>query len=142
MAYYAFDLSSELELAYAVTVHKSQGSEFEAIILPVMGGFDKLYYHCAQLSLARGAEHLYILQGRESVAGGKPPGAEIQNGLSRVRRLIIPQEEKVVVLPGQVRHLPADNGVRVGDNQALGRLPGGAERPASEPAESSCAGQD
>ena len=43
-AFYSFDMSTELELAYAITVHKSQGNEFEAVILPIMGGFDKLYY--------------------------------------------------------------------------------------------------
>ena len=34
----------QLELAYAITVHKSQGSEFEAVIMPLMGGFEKLFY--------------------------------------------------------------------------------------------------
>ncbi|HBB72481.1 MAG TPA: ATP-dependent RecD-like DNA helicase, partial [Ruminococcus sp.] len=41
---YPFDLISQLELAYAITVHKSQGCEFEAVIMPVMGGFEKLSY--------------------------------------------------------------------------------------------------
>lgn len=34
-AIYPFDSLSELELAYAVTVHKSQGSEFECVVMPV-----------------------------------------------------------------------------------------------------------
>ena len=32
----------ELELAYAVTIHKSQGSEYPAIVIPLMGGFPQL----------------------------------------------------------------------------------------------------
>ena len=30
---YTYDMLGELELAYAVTVHKSQGSEFDAVVL-------------------------------------------------------------------------------------------------------------
>lgn len=35
---------SELELAYAITVHKSQGSEFKAVVIPVIGVVDNLAY--------------------------------------------------------------------------------------------------
>ncbi len=34
----------ELELAYAITIHKSQGSEFDCIIIPIMTQFSRMLY--------------------------------------------------------------------------------------------------
>ncbi len=35
---YPFSLLEELELSYAVTIHKSQGSEYPAVVMPLLGG--------------------------------------------------------------------------------------------------------
>ncbi|MCI5649380.1 MAG: ATP-dependent RecD-like DNA helicase [Fusicatenibacter sp.] len=35
---YTFKQADELELAYATTIHKAQGSEYPAVILPILGG--------------------------------------------------------------------------------------------------------
>ena len=52
-----------LELAYAVTVHKSQGSEFDAVILTIFGGFDKLYYRNLLYTAVTRAKKLMIIVG-------------------------------------------------------------------------------
>ena len=40
---YGFDMTEELELAYAITVHKSQGSEYPAVVIPLLPGPRLLY---------------------------------------------------------------------------------------------------
>ena len=41
---YSFQLLDELELAYAITIHKSQGSEYPAVIIPLLQGPRQLYH--------------------------------------------------------------------------------------------------
>ena len=41
---YPFELLEELELAYAITIHKSQGSEYPAVVIPLLQGPRQLYH--------------------------------------------------------------------------------------------------
>ena len=41
---YPFQLLDELELAYAITIHKSQGSEYPAVVIPLLQGPRQLYH--------------------------------------------------------------------------------------------------
>lgn len=41
---YPFQLLEELELAYAVTIHKSQGSEYPAVVIPLLTGPHQLFH--------------------------------------------------------------------------------------------------
>ena len=38
MVEYPYKLLEELELAYAITIHKSQGSEYPAVVIPLLTG--------------------------------------------------------------------------------------------------------
>jgi exodeoxyribonuclease V alpha subunit len=67
-AEYSFDMANELELAYAITVHKSQGNEYDAIILPLMGGKSRMYYRSLlYTAVTRARKLLIILGSRETV---------------------------------------------------------------------------
>ena len=41
---YAFKQLDELELAYAITIHKAQGSEYPAVVIPLLPGPRQLYH--------------------------------------------------------------------------------------------------
>ena len=53
----------QLELSYAITVHKSQGSEFEAVILVLPEGSDRLSYRSLLYTAVTRAKKLLILVG-------------------------------------------------------------------------------
>lgn len=66
---YTFEAADQLEHAYAITIHKSQGSEFEAVILPVLGSHPNLHYRNLLYTGFTRAKTLLILAGsRETVA--------------------------------------------------------------------------
>lgn len=62
---YSTEMLSELEHAYAVTVHKSQGSEFEAVVIPVLGGYDRLHYRNLLYTAVTRAKKLLVLVGSQ-----------------------------------------------------------------------------
>ncbi len=63
VADYSFDQLNELELAYAITVHKSQGSEYEAVIIPLAKPGPNLYYRNLLYTAVTRAKRLLILLG-------------------------------------------------------------------------------
>ncbi len=60
--YYEFNRLDELELAYAVTVHKSQGSEYPVVILPLLSGPQMLFHrNILYTAVTRARECVIIL---------------------------------------------------------------------------------
>lgn len=64
-AEYDFTMLNELEPAYAMTVHKSQGSEYRAVILTVWNGSPYLLTRSILYTAITRARELLILVGRE-----------------------------------------------------------------------------
>ncbi|MGN1093060.1 MAG: ATP-binding domain-containing protein, partial [Monoglobaceae bacterium] len=64
---YDFMLLDELELAYAATVHKSQGSEFDAIIMPMCETHRLLMTRNLLYTAITRAKKLVVLVGQEDV---------------------------------------------------------------------------
>ena len=59
LAEYSFDMLDELELAYAITIHKSQGSEYPVIIVPM--------YSCPPMLMTRNLLYTAVTRARSMV---------------------------------------------------------------------------
>ena len=68
LAVYTFDLLLELEHAWAMTVHKSQGSEFRAVILALCSTSQMLMSRDILYTAVTRAKELLILVGDEQIA--------------------------------------------------------------------------
>ena len=66
---YDFSQLEELELAYAITIHKSQGSEYPVVILPVYSGPPMLMTRNLLYTAVTRAKQLVVMVGlRETVS--------------------------------------------------------------------------
>ena len=66
IASYEGEQMDDLELAYCVSVHKSQGSEFPVVVLPVVGGPPMLLTRNLFYTAVTRARRMVMLVGRES----------------------------------------------------------------------------
>lgn len=62
---YPFSQLDELELAYAITVHKSQGSEYTAVVLPLLTGPHLLFNRNLLYTAVTRAKHCVTIVGSE-----------------------------------------------------------------------------
>ena len=66
---YNRDQITELDLAYAITIHKSQGSEFDAVIIPVLSQhFRMLFRNLLYTGLTRGKKLVVLVGTRQALA--------------------------------------------------------------------------
>ncbi|MGI6201449.1 MAG: AAA family ATPase, partial [Christensenellales bacterium] len=65
-AVYDFTAADELELCYCVSVHKSQGSEFPAVVMPCVGGPPMLLNRNLFYTAVTRARRLVVLAGQEN----------------------------------------------------------------------------
>ena len=67
-ATYSIDNADELEHAYAITVHKSQGSEFPAVIIPMYPMAPQLCYRNLLYTAVTRARSILIMVGHKQIA--------------------------------------------------------------------------
>lgn len=64
---YPFTLLDELELAYAITIHKAQGSEYPAVVIPLLQGPRQLYHRNLLYTAVTRAKKCVTLVGSDTV---------------------------------------------------------------------------
>ena len=62
---YPFQLLDELELAYAITIHKAQGSEYPAVVIPLLPGPRQLFHRNLLYTAVTRAKKCVTLVGSE-----------------------------------------------------------------------------
>ena len=69
IAEYTIEMAREIELAYAITIHKSQGNEFRCVIMPVLNKSTEFYNrNLLYTGITRARENLILVGSSDSVA--------------------------------------------------------------------------
>ena len=85
---YEFGELDEVVLAYATTIHKSQGSEYPAVVIPVLTQhYPMLQRNLLYTGITRGAR-LVVLIGQKSAVGIAVRGVRERRRWSKLRELL------------------------------------------------------
>lgn len=90
---YFMENIGELELAYAVTVHKSQGSEFDCVILPLFDTPPQLIYRNLLYTAITRAKKLLIAVGSEGVYNAMTANNKKTLRYTLLKNLLIENEQ-------------------------------------------------
>ncbi|MCH5190949.1 MAG: ATP-dependent RecD-like DNA helicase [Oscillospiraceae bacterium] len=97
-ATYSKEQLSEIELAYAVTVHKAQGSEFDAVIMPAISVNGKLCYRNLLYTAVTRAKKLMVLVGTEGCVNNMIDNRKTQLRYSALKHFLLDKEEKSSIM--------------------------------------------
>lgn len=86
---YEFDEIEQLEHAYATTVHKSQGSEFDYIILPLYTGYPKLFTRNLLYTAMTRAKKMLIIVGSKNIINYMVDNIDSKNRMTGLKYKII-----------------------------------------------------
>ena len=85
--------AAELELAYAVTVHKSQGNEFPAVIMPIIGVPPRLAYRNLLYTGVTRAKKILVLVGSRSQVYAMAANDKKARRYSALKHFLLVNEE-------------------------------------------------
>lgn len=86
---YEFGELDEVALAYAITIHKSQGSEYPAVVIPILTQhYPMLQRNLLYTAITRGAR-LVVLIGQKSAVGIAVRGVRERRRWSKLRELLV-----------------------------------------------------
>lgn len=93
LAAYPYDLLPELEHAYAMTVHKSQGSEYRAVVLLALEGMPQLMSRRVLYTAATRARELLIIVGSDTTVYNMIDNHKATRRFSGLRARLIEEKE-------------------------------------------------
>lgn len=93
VAEYSYSMLDELELAYAVTIHKSQGSEYPAVVMPLLTGPRVLFNRNLLYTGVTRAKQCITMVGRKSTVQQMIQNVNEQKRYSTLCQRINEQEE-------------------------------------------------
>ncbi|MBE5868245.1 MAG: ATP-dependent RecD-like DNA helicase [Lachnospiraceae bacterium] len=89
---YSFAQLEELELAYAVTIHKSQGSEYPAVVLPILSGPQMLMNRNLLYTAVTRARDCVTILGSSQAVGDMIKNANVGRRYTALQERIVEME--------------------------------------------------